>query len=997
MALFGAGSRSQQPNRLGTIQVGTSEYGVVKPIGWGNFKVPIKLLDFQDFTSVPQSAGGKGGDTSSYEYYAAVVALLCKGPIGGMGNLYDGGGAGALLAATEYYTIPPGGGTYEVENEGVAAYYYDEGVTYQVDYSISANDFGSDGSITLSGAQPAPFEKTSEGEFPTPPTLPLTYAVNNNGLYYFPAASAGITVAITYTYTTADTSNDAITVGNNPRSPILRYAIGVINGTVGQSPWDYMLTNHPANALRYDGQALLVSQNMDLGSTATVPNLSAEILNGRLKSFGTGVSDCDPAAVLTDLLTASDLCNWPWLGDLTNYSNFCVANNLFISPFYDSARKVTEMVQEICDLTNAEAVWSGQALKIVPYGDTTAVGNGRTYTPQTEPIYEIDEDQMICADGDDAVRLAWQDLADNYNRVQLEYTSRNDSYNTALIHEQDEASILANGLLSMQAITAHHYNVQLYAAIAMNMLLRRNSTPLRLYDFTLPWYFQLAEPMDILLLNLEVGNLGVTAARVVSVEEQDDYSLKFEVEDFLYGVSEGVVYPKGAPSGTAPGAHDAPGNTNLFAAFQPNARVTGGDVQLWLALGGGPAWGGCRVWLSLDNVSYGPSAIGTQYGPARAGTLTAALPATADPDTTDTAEVTVIGSLATVTQAQADALVTLCLLGTELISYETAALTGSTVSSNSYGLTYLRRGVFGTRVLAHVAGESFVRLDDSIFKYVVDPTLSGKTVWLKFTSFNLYDQEEQSLAEVTGIQVTLGGAPSNMGVSSFLNSDGTDATVQVFQGSPLLGGSYMTANGASVSLPAQSFTPLLCSQFYAVNFNLTTSAYVLYTDPNAWLADQSIGMIAIGTVTTPASGSAFYVPTSYTDAGLFPTSNPAGAYTSAQTAVVNSRCTGVHGFASNGYCSWQGFSGVITAAKTLSVTAVLAISGSGTSSQYVQYTLDGTTFVDMVNSTGNIASATYTATVPSGSDLSTVRVVASSSSAAGAQSATITISDIGIA
>ena len=1013
MALF-SGSRSTTPNRLGSIQVSTSEYGVIIPIGWGSFKAPLKLVDYQDFSSVPQSAGGKGGgSTTSYEYYATIDALATRGPVAGYGNTYDSGGSASLLSSVEYFTIPSGGGTYTVANGGTA-FYYDEGCTYPGSYSVVADDFGSDGSITLTGTQALPLEKVPAAIGVTVGTL--QYSVQATGLYTFGPTGTGssLTVAITYAYTTSDTSTGSGDPFLDNRSPVQRYNLSLLLGTVPQAAWGYMQTAHPANALRYDGLARVVSESMDLGSNANTPQLSLEILNGRLQAFGSGIADCDPAAILTDMLGDPDAgCNWPWLGDLTQFSNFCVANNLFMSLFLDNARKVTEIVDEICTLTNSEAVWSGAALKIVPYGDTTAVGNGRTYAPQTQPIYEIDEADMVCAEHEEAVTIEWPDLADNYNRVQFEYTARNDNYDVALIHEQDEASILMNGLLPMKTVTAHHFCVQAYAACSMNMLLRRNSVPLRRYTFKLQWFYQLLEPMDIILLNLEVGNLGVTPVRIVSTEENDDYSISIEAEDFLFGVADGVTYPKGGNSGLGAGQHDYPGDTTLLASFQPSARVTGGDTELWLALSGGASWGGCNVHLSLDGTTY--SNIGTQFGKSRAGTLTNSLAIGADPDTTDTASIIIYGSLASVSDSDADALATLSLIGTELVSYATATITGSTSLTNSYNLTYLRRGVFSSGSQAHSAGNTFVRLDDSVFKYVVDPGLIGKTVFLKFTSTNLYGMSEQPIAGVAVYALVIGGGAtaSTMAVGSYLNSGGATATVYVYLpgGASGASGSATLSNGALVTLPPQSYTSEAPATFYAINFNPITSAYVLYTSASAWLADQTAGMIAIGSTTTPATSSlGSYAFSAYSDTGSYPTANPTGPYSSG-IANVHALAVwdGVPGdmvTQSNGLITWSGAHGVTTATKTLSVTASVTQThvGSGTSFDCsLSYTLDGVTWTNFFNTTSVLGSTTYTASVPSGTDLSLVSIQGSADcsivavGAAAHNSASLYVSALGIA
>ncbi|MDP9039577.1 MAG: phage tail protein [Acidobacteriota bacterium] len=997
MALFGLGTRSQQPNRLGSVQIGTSEYGVAKPIGWGSFKAPIKLLDYTDFSSKAVSQGGKGGSqVSSYAYYAATDMMVVKGPVGGFGNIYDAGGSSALIGATETFTIPGGGGTHAVQHGG-SAYYYDEGVTYPQNYSVVANDFGSDGSVTLSGSHPAPFQKVETIGSTSPPVGPLQYTVDTSGNYRFNAADAGKVVTITYAYTNADTTNPTSdgtghTDGFDARSPILRLALSVVLGTTPGTAWGYMLTKHPERALRYDGLARVFCESLSLGSSATVPSLSVEVLNGRLKAFGSGVEDCDPKAFLTDLLEDPEAgCNWPYLGDLTNYSNFCVANSLFMSPFLDSVRKTTEFVQEICDLSNAEPVWSGNQLKIVPYGDTTAVGYGRTFVPQTKPIYEIAEAEMLCKPGEEAVRLGWQNLADNYNRVQFEYTARNDNYNTALIHEQDSASIRTNGLLPMKTISAHHYCVQYYAAVAMNMLLRRKSTPLRTYEFTLPWYFQLLEPMDIILLDLEVGGLGTTPVRIVSVEEQEDYSLLVSAEDFLFGVAEGIVFPKGGTVSNAPGAHDQPGNATVLAAFIPSTRVTGGTFELWVAMTGAASWGGCDVWLSLDGTNYGNAPIGRQYGSSRAGTLTSALPASSsDPDTANTPGVNVSGSLASVTQVEADGLATLSLVGTELISYETATLTGSTALTNAYNLSYLRRGIFSSGAQAHSAGERFVRLDDTLFKYVLDPSLAGRTVYLKFTSFNLYAQEEQGLSWVTPYTITLGAggsaAASTMTVSSYANSGGTSATVSVnlLNGSPTASGSVTLPNGSTIALPPYSWPSEALNTWYGVNFDQTTGNYVLYTDQSLWLSAQS-QLIAIGSTKTPAAGTggggsgSRYNPSAGTDSGTRPTGNPTYAYDGdpATNAAVRGSCkiffSPTAATTTDGIFMVSGFPPVVLSAAATLYVKFATSQTDETIPCTVTANIAGTS-TDLFASSSSTTVGTVTIVVPAGTNLSAVSV-----------------------
>ena len=118
------------------------------------------------------------------------------------------------------------------------------------------------------------------------------------------------------------------------------------------------------------------------------------------------------------------------------------------------------------------------------------------------------------------------------------------------------------------------------------------------------------------------------------------------------------------------------------------------------------------------------------------------------------------GVLQSGTQTDADSYRTLCYAGGELIAFQGVNLTAANkynVGQDGIGNVYLRRGLFGTNITTHAAGESFARLDDAIFTYVYDPSFIGKTIYLKFTSFNTTGLMEQSIANATAYQFVITG------------------------------------------------------------------------------------------------------------------------------------------------------------------------------------------------------------------------------------------------
>jgi hypothetical protein len=103
--------------------------------------------------------------------------------------------------------------------------------------------------------------------------------------------------------------------------------------------------------------------------------------------------------------------------------------------------------------------------------------------------------------------------------------------------------------------------------------------------------------------------------------------------------------------------------------------------------------------------------------------------------------------------------VTLCLVDNELISYETATLTGT----NAYNLTTLYRGLNGTDGRDHLRGAPFVRVDSAVFQYALLAGFIGVTIYVKLQSFNIFGQAVEDLSECQVFTYTPTGAGSPLG------------------------------------------------------------------------------------------------------------------------------------------------------------------------------------------------------------------------------------------
>ena len=473
-------------------------------------------------------------------------------------------------------------------------------------------------------------------------------------------------------------------------------------------------------------------------------------------------------------------------------------------------------------------------------GGITAAGIGATttnaFTPNTTPVYSLGEDDYIVQESsvginfgvtpggpalrsgatpitggftDDPLHIVRSTPADANNMIEVECLDRQNNYNTAIAEAFDQGSIDLYGVRRDTSTKARLITDPLYVGgTVAQLLLQRQLLYRNTYIFQLGWKYILLEPMDLVqITDLRLGASALTV-RITAVEEDDEGMLSITAEDFFGPYSPTVLYPPanysptvspsilglgggtaapavkqasgGAVGGYVPNWSATPGNVNTPLIFEPPAALLSGDLEIWIALSGGPNWGGAQVWISSDGSSY--AFAGTVSGPATQGILTATIGNSGgNPDTTDICSVDLSesrGQLLSVSATDAANLVTLCYVGGELFAYQTASLTGT----YHYNLTTLYRGAYGTTVASHPVGTQFARIDQSVGRFPYPNTLIGQTIYLKFLSFNIVSGALQNLSSVPAYTYTATGS-GKAAVSTTVSGSyaGTTSANQVVQ------------------------------------------------------------------------------------------------------------------------------------------------------------------------------------------------------------------------
>ena len=789
---MGGQTISTSETRIEAFKVQSSAYGVVIPLVFGVTRITGNLIWYGGFKAIPHTTkqGGKGGgvktQNTTYTYTASVAMGLCHGSVTDIPRVWRGkklfsGGTepSGVATATETFTVPASGA-----------------MEYTLVHASSWLNM-----VSVSGVTQRP-----------PNYSDSTQLLSEGRAYVYADGKLTIRdeqwrekpITVRYQYAAGSTSTSALD----------QLGLTFKRGEIGQAEWS-ALSAYPAQNIAYSGLAYVGGQDYDLGSGAQIENHLFEVVGPLAYSLGPTVPDVDPSLMLRQVLINDRAgASFPsaQLGDWQAWSDYAVATGLLVSPALTEQATAAETIRITAQLGNAGPVWSDGQLKMVPYGDEAVTGNGRTYTPNTVPVYELDDECYTPADeGEPPVKVRLKSPAERYNHVRIEFLNRALQYNTDIAEAKDQADIEDQGLRSKDIVRAHWICDAAVARQVAQIMLQRSLYVAAEYDFSLPWHYALLEPMDLVTLADARQQMDAVPTRVTVIEEDEEGGLTVTAEDYPPGIASAALYDSQPSEGYAHDYNLAPGNVSAPVIFEAPAALSSTGLEVYAAVRSGSAsWGGCQVWVSLDGTNY--KQVGIVAGAARMGTVAAAVGVG---DATVQVQGLLGEQLLNATAADAAAAQTLCWLGSadpEFIAYQGAALTGA----GAYTLTGVQRALYATPTSAHASGEAFVRVDERMAKSgALELANIGRTIYFKFPSFNIHGWSQQTLAEVPaytyqitgrelrrqsrslGIKIntsSFGGAPGSNYNEAYIH--GVDAT-----GEPIDRPGQIVLNGKNVAVP----------------------------------------------------------------------------------------------------------------------------------------------------------------------------------------------------
>lgn len=568
------------------------------------------------------------------------------------------------------------------------------------------------------------------------------------------------------------TSIPAVYTGTNTVTTLANMNLTLFTGTSVQSPWGFVLSKYPDEALSYANTAYLANENMDLGASATLPSMAFEAIM-HLSGSMPGTDDVNIADVIKDYLTNTQYrigLTTSMLDEVSRlyFQSYNQAQGIFMSPVLYQQEKITNTIDRWAQLGNAFIFYSGTAIKFVPLGDESLSANDTTYEPTKTIQYDLTVSAFV--DQSVPIKVTRIDPADSYNRTRVTISDRSNQYNSNPIEYRSQTLIDLYGFRDNTDIQGAEICEATIGLICATLIGKRVAYLRNTYSFRLLTRYIRLEPGDIVTITCPVvAAINKLPVRILTTKLNKD-GIDISAEEYP-GIL-GIFSPPNKQEVIQNNPLNIfvdPGDVNTPAIVEPNSEFDG-TACILVSASGGPNWGGANSYISFDlGTTYVPS--GTISSPGVQGVLTAPLASHVDPDTADTLSVDMTESQSEpepVSHDDADTFRTLSLIAPqpiagvipqgELTSFGDVSPTGT----YSADLSYLRRGVYGSPIGSHSTGDQFTVFDISLaagttLRVPLPISYIGGPIFIKFTSFNIFEKATQDISTVVAYQYTPNG------------------------------------------------------------------------------------------------------------------------------------------------------------------------------------------------------------------------------------------------
>ena len=497
-------------------------------------------------------------------------------------------------------------------------------------------------------------------------------------------------------------------------------SLTIYTGTDDQEPDSLMEAALGAgNVPAYRGVAYVVLENFDVTKTAgRLPNFTFEVVtNGHYygESDLIVVDDVALADIISDLivgytnLTAEDI-------DVTD------VDQMIKGYLINQQCNVRAALEPLLLAYFIDTVESAGKLKFVSRGNTSAE--------------TINRDNLLPLQGNENVvdlavieRSSEQEIPRKVIVTALNYDK--DCETTSQYFNRQFTLSKKESTQTLSLVLTPAEAAQIAEVLLMVAWMQRSSV-----RFGLDYSYLKYEPTDVITIQTETQAYTIRIIKKDITENQLQLEGVFEDIEIYNPVSEG----SGADEGTYKIA--LPSVTNLYLMDLPLLHDNDANCGFYLAATGAEPWYGCTVIVSPeeDGIYYTFENI-TAY--AVAGETTTALSSDAQTTviTDEYVDVQLIrGELESITKEELLDGGNLCVIGDEIIQFQTKQLLGTL----KYRLSGLLRARFGTEwaMANHAVGDKFVLLDGAVKRIERPYNDIGKTRWFKAQSITALTNPE---------------------------------------------------------------------------------------------------------------------------------------------------------------------------------------------------------------------------------------------------------------
>jgi hypothetical protein len=743
-------NKNAKPDYTG-LQLQTSVSTLPIPIVWGQTKIAANVIWYENFRAQAEGGGGKGGGGkggmfggavagNSYTYSADLILALCEGPINGIGVIWKDQSITTLsLLGLTFYN----GTTPQTPWPYLSAAYAGQALAYQGTAYVCAASYNLGDAAAISNHNfevIGIFAGTGVNGVDADPALVINDFLTNPqyGAGFNPASINATTLFGSGGDASLQTYCKAMGVAFSPALTSQEQGSSILSRWLQLLSCAAVWSGGELKFIPYGDTSVSAGAQTTYQNQFSIPTPIPVSSGGSLPAY---VEVCSASQFVSDDGVVYAFSNIPFafIGAVAP----TIAGTYGMSPNGTYVFAPPDEGKAIVVTYTAEAVSS--------------------YAPNLTPDYALTDFDFVNEKGNkDPVEVERADIFSLPTIQRVECLSRANQYTSTPVEARDQGQIEIFGPRVGPVIQAHEICDELrIGPLVAQTILQRELYIRAKFTFKLSWEYCLLDPMDV--VTLTDANLGLSncPVRIITIEEDDKGLLSVVAEELVTGVSTPTFYPNASAGGFAPNWAVPAVSVGTPLIFEPPPAASGGVAQVWVGASGvnggptNPRWGGANVFVSVDNTTF--SRIAVLTSPLRQGLLTAAFPNASGWDAANLLDVNLTESGATLdgtSQAAAEQGATLSLVDRELLSYETATLTGA----NAYSLAGLARGLGGSASTSHPSGAAFARIDGAVIKYNLPANLIGCTLYFKFQSFNVFGGGLQDLSTCVVYTCTPTGA-----------------------------------------------------------------------------------------------------------------------------------------------------------------------------------------------------------------------------------------------